>query len=56
MTPIFDTWVRFFFGLLLAAIVINVAVALIKPAVPYVIVIAAVIGAFQIARWWRERW
>jgi hypothetical protein len=56
MTPIFESWVRLLWGLLLAAIVINVAVALIKPAVSYLIAIAAIIGAFQVVRWWRERW
>jgi hypothetical protein len=55
MSPIFDTWVRLLWGLMLAAIVINVAVALIKPAVPYLVVIAAIIGARGVARWWSER-
>jgi hypothetical protein len=56
MSPIFDTWVRLLWGLLLAAIVINVAVALIKPAVPFLVAIAAIVGVFQVVRWYRERW
>ncbi|MHB8059388.1 MAG: hypothetical protein ACYDHO_00950 [Gaiellaceae bacterium] len=56
MSPIFDSWVRFLWGLLLAAIVINVAVALIRPAVPYLIFAAVIIGVFRVVRWRRERW
>lgn len=56
VSPILDNWFRFLWSLLLAAIVINVAVALIKPAVPFLIAIAAIVGIFQIVRWWRERW
>jgi hypothetical protein len=56
MSPILDNWFRFLWSLLLAAIVINVAVALIRPALPFLIAIAAIVGIFQVVRWWRERW
>jgi hypothetical protein len=56
VSPILDNWFRFLWSLLLAAIVINVVVALVRPAVPYVIAVAAIVGVFQIVRWWRERW
>ncbi|MGD0272919.1 MAG: hypothetical protein ABSB96_04220 [Gaiellaceae bacterium] len=56
MSPILDNWFRFLWSLLLAAIVINVSIALIRPAVPYLIAFVAIVGIFQIVRWWRERW
>ena len=56
MSPILDNWFRFLWSLLLAAIVINVSIALIRPAAPYLIAFVAIVGIFQIVRWWRERW
>jgi hypothetical protein len=49
-------WFKFFAGLLAAAIVIHVVVALLEPALPFLLFVAALVGTVQLVRWWRERW
>lgn len=50
-------WVRFFAGIVFAAIAIRVAVMLIAPVLGYLLAAAAIVGVVVLVRWWRNnRW
>ena len=49
-------WFRFIVGLVMAAIAIRIVVDLIRPILPYLAGGIMLVGAFQLARWWRDRW
>ncbi len=50
-------WMRFFAGIVAAAVAIRVAVELIAPVLPYVVGAIAIYGIVVLARWWRDnRW
>lgn len=58
-----DRLVGWCFGLLLAAVAINCAVAIIQQVLPTLVVIlgiigivAALVGVVLAVRWWRDRW
>jgi hypothetical protein len=49
-------WGRFLVGLVLTAIAIRLVVDLIRPTLPYLAAVLVLVGAVQLARWWRDRW
>jgi hypothetical protein len=49
-------WFRFIVGLVMAAIAIRIVVDLIRPILPYLAGGILLVGALQLARWWRDRW
>ena len=52
MTPT-NPWLRFFAGVVAAAIAIRVVVELLVPILGYLIAAAAVVGIVVLVRWWR---
>jgi hypothetical protein len=55
MTPS-NPWLRFFAGLVAAAVAIRVIVELLEPVLPFLIGAMVLIGVLQIHRWWHNRW
>ncbi|KXP04257.1 MULTISPECIES: hypothetical protein [Tsukamurella] len=55
-----DRLVGWCFGLLLAAVAINCAVALIQQVLPTLVVVLGIVGVVAVVilavRWWRDRW
>lgn len=50
-------WLRFFAGIVCAAIAIRVAVELIRPVFGFLLAAVAVAGLVVLVRWWRNnRW
>jgi hypothetical protein len=50
-------WVRFFAGIVCAAIAIRVALDLIRPVLGVLVVVLAIAGVIVVVRWWRNnRW
>ena len=47
-------WVRFFAGIVFAAVAIRVAVMLIVPIAGYLLAGAAAAGVIWLVRWWRN--
>jgi hypothetical protein len=48
-----NPWFRLFAGILAAAIALRLAVEILRPTLPFLIVAAALVGGVQIVRWWR---
>jgi hypothetical protein len=52
-----NPWLRFFVGLVVAAIAIRVTVELIRPVLGFLITAIVIVGLVIVARWWRaNRW
>jgi hypothetical protein len=48
-------YLRFLAMVVATAIALHVAWLLIRPVLPFLIVVVALIGAMQLVRWWRNR-
>ena len=51
-----NPWLRFFVGLVAAAIAVRVAVELIRPVLGFLVGAIVVVGLALLVRWWRNRW
>ncbi|HEX3454622.1 MAG TPA: hypothetical protein VHS03_08355 [Gaiellaceae bacterium] len=52
-----NPWLRFFVGIVCAAIAIRVAIDVIRPVFGLLLVALALVGAVLLVRWWRNgRW
>ena len=56
MTPS-NPWLRFFAGLLAAAIAIRLAIDIVRPVLGYLLAALVLLGVVLLVRWWRhDRW
>jgi hypothetical protein len=51
-----DTWVRRIVTIIAAAIVLQLVVAALRPLIPYIVSVLALIGLVALVKWWRDRW
>jgi hypothetical protein len=51
-----NPWVRLVVSVFAAVIAIQLLIAVLRPLLPAVVALLALIGAVALARWWRDRW
>jgi uncharacterized membrane protein YvlD (DUF360 family) len=49
-------WVRALVTIFVAAIVLQLLLAAIRPLIPYLLAVVALGAVFAAVRWWRDRW
>ena len=51
-----NPWVRLIVWIFLGAIALQLIIAIIRPYLPYILVVALLVAVIAGARWWRDKW